>query len=373
MKKFLLSLAAIAMAASMSATSYTVFDIANPGSWTGDANGYTQTITVGGKSFTLTSNKAASTTNLISPDANSYAWRVYKSSEVTISSADVDMKQIVIGFEGEVNGTKYYAECDLSAGWTGTLVDQTYTLTSAGLKTVTLTASNIQVRIKTIVVSDEQGEVEPPVTPELPDGVIYENAFNTDLEGWTLTHDEALAASDWYINKSIGCAVANSYKDGANQAAQCSMTKEFDCAAYKNVKMSVNQAFGFDFPTAQVSNYVASVREAGTNDWYDLTFYAFGTKGSGNWSSWEVNEFDLSEYDGQKIEIKFTYTTDGTVSRAWELKEFKLTGDKSGSVGTIEVEDATAVYYNLQGVRVANPEKGMYIMVKGNKSMKVAK
>lgn len=33
--------------------------------------------------------------------------------------------------------------------------------------------------------------------------------------------------------------------------------------------------------------------------------------------------------------------------------------------------DAPEVYYNLQGVKVANPEKGMYIKVQGNKSTKV--
>lgn len=34
-------------------------------------------------------------------------------------------------------------------------------------------------------------------------------------------------------------------------------------------------------------------------------------------------------------------------------------------------ENVEPVYYNLQGVRVANPEKGLYIVVKGNKSSKV--
>lgn len=35
--------------------------------------------------------------------------------------------------------------------------------------------------------------------------------------------------------------------------------------------------------------------------------------------------------------------------------------------------DAPAVYYNLQGVRVANPENGLYIRVQGNKATKVIK
>ena len=39
----------------------------------------------------------------------------------------------------------------------------------------------------------------------------------------------------------------------------------------------------------------------------------------------------------------------------------------------ISDNDATAVYYNLQGVRVANPENGVFIVVKGNETKKVMK
>ena len=34
-------------------------------------------------------------------------------------------------------------------------------------------------------------------------------------------------------------------------------------------------------------------------------------------------------------------------------------------------ENEAPVYYNLQGVRVANPESGLYIVVKGSKVSKV--
>lgn len=47
--------------------------------------------------------------------------------------------------------------------------------------------------------------------------------------------------------------------------------------------------------------------------------------------------------------------------------------EKSAGVSGVEVEETVApVYYNLQGVKVANPEKGLYIMVKGAKASKVA-
>lgn len=43
---------------------------------------------------------------------------------------------------------------------------------------------------------------------------------------------------------------------------------------------------------------------------------------------------------------------------------------KNNGVAGIAADNAEAVYYNLQGVRVANPENGMFIVVKGNKTYK---
>ena len=53
-------------------------------------------------------------------------------------------------------------------------------------------------------------------------------------------------------------------------------------------------------------------------------------------------------------------------------KNIKLEAEtKQDSIEAIEAETAEAVYYNLQGVRVANPENGIFIKVAGNKVEKV--
>ena len=53
-------------------------------------------------------------------------------------------------------------------------------------------------------------------------------------------------------------------------------------------------------------------------------------------------------------------------------KTIKLEAEtKQDSIESIEAENAEAVYYNLQGVRVANPENGIFIKVAGNKVEKV--
>ena len=44
----------------------------------------------------------------------------------------------------------------------------------------------------------------------------------------------------------------------------------------------------------------------------------------------------------------------------------------AGAVEGIEADENVApVYYNLQGVRVNNPENGLFIQVKGSKATKV--
>lgn len=53
-------------------------------------------------------------------------------------------------------------------------------------------------------------------------------------------------------------------------------------------------------------------------------------------------------------------------------KNIKLEAEtKQDSIEAIEAEAAEAVYYNLQGVRVANPENGIFIKVAGKKVEKV--
>ena len=59
-------------------------------------------------------------------------------------------------------------------------------------------------------------------------------------------------------------------------------------------------------------------------------------------------------------------------SQVWGKQvKFTLVADKSG-VENIEAEDNAPVeYYNLQGVKVVNPENGIFIKKQGNKVTKV--
>lgn len=68
------------------------------------------------------------------------------------------------------------------------------------------------------------------------------------------------------------------------------------------------------------------------------------------------------------------YLPNGTVTGVYRycINNFKVTGKDGAGVADITVdENAPVEYYNLQGVKVANPENGVYIRRQGNNVTKV--
>lgn len=65
-------------------------------------------------------------------------------------------------------------------------------------------------------------------------------------------------------------------------------------------------------------------------------------------------------------------TKAGSYNITADLKNMKVTLTSTSGVEVIDfnIEDATPVYYNMQGVRVDNPANGIYIVVRGNKVSK---
>lgn len=75
---------------------------------------------------------------------------------------------------------------------------------------------------------------------------------------------------------------------------------------------------------------------------------------------------NMSPAEGPWVNPVFTLTVGDTVT-------LKVTAENAGIEGVeADMEAAPAVYFNLQGQRVANPEKGLYIRVQGDKATKVA-
>ena len=119
---------------------------------------------------------------------------------------------------------------------------------------------------------------------------------------------------------------------------------------------------------------------------------AYSVEGEGT-EAVELNAFKIANMDwsakwttgNNQMELTNPYffdeSTDANMGMKEAVKDVTITLDleaetitiaKSAGISGVEVaEDAPAVYYNLQGVRVANPEKGLFIQVKGGKAAKV--
>lgn len=112
------------------------------------------------------------------------------------------------------------------------------------------------------------------------------------------------------------------------------------------------------------------VREDNTTEW---TRFAEPTAPTAfSWDFFDNETVSLDAYKGKKIQFGFEYVSTEECAGTWEIKDIVVKGKTESGVANIELDETAApVYYNLQGVRVANPEKGLYIVVKGNKSSKV--
>ena len=102
------------------------------------------------------------------------------------------------------------------------------------------------------------------------------------------------------------------------------------------------------------------IQNTGSTDWAANNTYVPATFNRDN-KSWNAEEVDAPAATFEMVPAAKSFFAKAIVTLA-----------TSSEISTIESdENAEAVYYNLQGVRVANPSNGLYIVVKGNKSSKV--
>lgn len=214
-------------------------------------------------------------------------------------------------------------------------------------------------------------------TPEPPSSdIVFENTFENDLNGFDVYNAVESEYTGWKLNSNPKCAIANSYVGGKNVEAETWLTTIVDLTGRTECSFSFEQGFGYTFPDSQVENYTILVRnpDINTEGWSNLEITNYPEKpASGNWTKeWALNTFDISEFDGQKIQICLVYKNDGSASRAWEIKNFVVKGKSiSAAIESMESDTSNVVYYTLQGVKVVNPTNGLYIRVQNGKSKKI--
>lgn len=332
--------------------SYIVFDIENPGTWTAEGTGFTRTNTVNGKEFTITTDKGSSSTALISPDANSYAWRVYKGSKFTLSAADLNMTKIVITYDDYTtsDGKGYASELVLSDGWTGTLDGTVYTITGSG-SSLTATAEANQVRIKKIVVESGEGGGDTPDEP------TSESVTFDFTKPETLTPAQDMPTADapvivngvTFTNGPISCVTVNTGSVDTRDPRLYLYKEACEFRFYEDNTTTISgegvTIEKIEFICQYPSNFDVSTANCGT--------------------------FANAVWTGEAQSVEFTWHK-GDYSP--KTNQIKVTYTKGAGIDDVAADysDAPVEYYNLQGVRVANPAPGMIVIRRqGNNVSKI--
>lgn len=381
MKKLLLSMAAVILGLSTSvAKDYVLFGTgASDVTWTATDTGYQTSVTVDGENFTITTDKASSTNNLIEPTS---AIRVYKNSAITIASENVSMKQILLTAES----SSYAGAQTVSDGWSQTANGLELLLTSDGSNSMTMTASSNQFRVAGIVVSDEISSSTEPSEPQVTSVnsvaetialasdtqisvdypmvvafVNYKNIFAVDDNGDFI---QIYGENSYAVNDVVASGWTGTYKLYNSNTPEI-MPDEALPAATEQKTFEPKSVDAADVSTSLVNNVVVVKNvefEEATPD----------SKSNFTGKSGDIELSFRNNYSLESVEAGLYDVTVVVTIYQSAPSLYVIAYNQAGSgVDAIKNVTGSAEYYNLQGVRVANPEKGLYIRVEGDKATKV--
>lgn len=266
--------------------------------------------------------------------------RLYKDNTVTITApAGVKFNKIVSVPDNGTTKTEIYS---------GEAVD-TYTLTATAT-----------IRINELTITT--GEGAAPVDPT-PAGDVNIVKTTELVEGQVAFVFDRGVVSTFAESASYGYWMATA----ATLAEEMSTTKEsIFTIAKTDAGYTITDAYG------RIMGWDGS-------HW---SFNAYASASEGN-SLWDITMVDgkvkiVNKATNAGNEVYLCGKTYGSdyemcpTDRADQTLPFLYKVKSTSGVAEIEAEAAgEAVYYNLQGVKVAEPENGLYIKVQGNKATKV--
>ena len=217
-----------------------------------------------------------------------------------------------------------------------------------------------------------EGGGDTPDTPVTSD-YIYEGLTSTDAEcTWTFV-DNSFQKADgtegtvWSWKTYNGAFYLNgsSFAGSAAAALAYAVSPVVDLTNATDVTVVFEHAARFQTNLTKDDKFV--VREVG-GEWQEVAIPTWPTAGA--WTFVSSGDISLKAFEGKKVELGFKYVGTDSEADTWEIRNLKVSGKNGAGVAGIEA-DAEAVYFNLSGVRVAQPEKGLYIRVANGKASKV--
>lgn len=214
------------------------------------------------------------------------------------------------------------------------------------------------------------GSGDTPVQPGDND-VVYDKDVKTAACGFTFENNETNDGKYvWSIDAKYGLK-ASAFVAGTRYVTSAYAVSPVLDLTERQAPVTVDFSQAGNFFTGTFLDAVSVVvREEGATEWVVVPGLVAPEKDS--WAFAPVSTLNLDSYAGKKIQLGFHYTSTEAIAGTWEIDNLVVkAASSSSSVEAVEVVEGEAVYFNLQGVRVANPENGLYIKVVNGKSQKV--
>lgn len=315
------------------------------------------------------------------------------------TGSTVQIKTLTVTYEGGVVDTRKDAGLEFSATTATAILGQEFTAPTLSKETnanvvyssdkeevATVDAATGSVTIvglgtaRITATAEENAEFKAgsasyllTVKEGAPANAIYYSELGEDF---TFDNPEEIAV--WSVDTRYGLK-GSAFKNGvvAAVAVACSPVVDLTNAksAVLNFKNALNQ-YKINNAMIPVEDFVGKkyaeilVREEGAADWTSLGEPTAPEAFS--WNFYANAPIELGAYIGKKIQIGFRYMSTEEIAGTWEIQHIAIIGQIEAGVTDIVVdENAPVEFFNLQGVRVANPENGLYIRKQGNKVSKV--
>lgn len=215
------------------------------------------------------------------------------------------------------------------------------------------------------------------VVAAAPENAIYWSELGADFT-FEMNDIEGLEGRTvWQHDKTYGLK-ASAYVNGIHAVQALAVSPEIDLTNATSAKLDFKNAF---------NNYKLNNEMIQPSEFDNYAMFMIAESGklldnpepqalitpptAFSWNFYNNASISLDQYVGKKIQFAFLYISTEEVAGTWEVKNIAVTGDKSGIAGIEAEANAPVEYFNLQGVRVANPENGLFIRRQGNTVTKV--
>lgn len=195
--------------------------------------------------------------------------------------------------------------------------------------------------------------------------------FNTRFTGKTVVTLTVVAGSD-EENSSIPAILRVEAEGEEEEPTEHELYIVGECNGWvkdEAYKMTRND----NVYTIELTNGLAGSWKIWDGSWsYSFGAGAEGTVTAGeNIEVWFNSTADLSSSFEGTVKVTLT-VAEGSDKGGSSIPAILYVENTTTGVEGVEAESAEVVYFNMQGVRVANPTEGLYIKVQGNKTEKVA-